>query len=340
MRSIRAARSNRPSVTFIAWGTAAGRAVDIASDLKGEAWCIRHPKLNRLWLKPLRYALSSVETAWYFGRRRPQAVIVTNPPILPGLIAVGYSRLAGVNVLLDSHPGAFGAQGDRLSAHLQWLHRWLARRVAAVLVTTDEWVQVVQAWGGQAEIVHEAPPQWSVAPLSSYHAPPRVLCVGIFAPDEPVAEVVSAARLLPEVVFRITGDLAKRPPELKGSVPPNAIFTGFLHGDRYRQAIEDADVVLTLTTEPTSVMRAACEAVYAQRPVVVSDWPALRRAFPYAQFVSNDAVAIAAGVLRVLNNFDGTTSQLTKAVREQRSRWERQREQVRARLSCPVSDRW
>ena len=51
------------------------------------------------------------------------------------------------------------------------------------------------------------------------------------------------------------------------------------NGGDYVAAIERADLVVSLTEEPTSVMRSGCEAVWAQRPLLVSDSPATREAF-------------------------------------------------------------
>jgi glycosyltransferase involved in cell wall biosynthesis len=261
----------RPMVGFVAWGPTSGRGAEIAAALGGQSHCFYPPRLARKALVPLRYALSAVATTAYLARHRPRAVIATNPPVFPGLLAFAYGRLAGVPVLLDSHPSSFGRKGDRLSARLLPVHAWLARRVAATLVTTDDWVRQVARWGGRAEIVHEAPSGLAGSEPRALPARPVVLFAGVFAQDEPFAEVIEAARLLPSVELRVTGDLRRCPPGLRAAAPANVRFLGYLDGADYRQALQQADVVLALTTEPTSVMRAAYEAVYAGRPLVTSD---------------------------------------------------------------------
>jgi glycosyltransferase involved in cell wall biosynthesis len=273
---------------------------------------------------PLRYAVSALATAAYLARHRPRAVIASNPPVFPGLLALAYGRLAGAPVLLDSHPSSFGRKDDRLSARLLPLHAWLARRVTATLVTTEHWVRQVAAWGGRGQIVHEAPSGWAESEPRALPDRPVVLFAGVFAADEPVAEVIEAARRVPAVKVQVTGGLHRCPPSLRAGAPSNVSFVGFLAGPEYRQAVLRADVVLALTTEPTSVMRAAYEAVYAGRPLVTSDWPDLRALFPHAVHVGNHAGAIAAGLSEALHRHDELAAACPEAAAAQRARWQEQ----------------
>ena len=66
--------------------------------------------------------------------------------------------------------------------------------------------------------------------------------------DEPVAEVLEAARRCPELDVHVTGDPGKCPAKLREAAPPNVCFTGFLTGEDYERAVLDADVVLARHT--------------------------------------------------------------------------------------------
>jgi Glycosyl transferase 4-like domain len=170
----------RPPVCFIAWSAAGGRASEIAAALGGEGRCFYHRCLVRRSLVPIRYAVSAVQTVAYLVRRRPAAVIATNPPIFPGLLAYAYGRTAGVPVLLDSHPSSFGRKENRMARLLLPLHAWLAARAASTMVTTDALAEQVATWGGDADIVHEAPPVWPPMPQRVLPDLPTVLFVGGF----------------------------------------------------------------------------------------------------------------------------------------------------------------
>ncbi|HZU73371.1 MAG TPA: WecB/TagA/CpsF family glycosyltransferase [Acidimicrobiales bacterium] len=322
----------RPKVAFLAWTPIGGRSAEIADALGGEAYCVRAPGLGAKHWAPLRYALGLGLTVAYLVRRRPRALIVTNPPLLPGLLGWAYARATGAALVLDTHPGGFGAQGDAVAGRLQAVHRWLARRAAASLVTTDHWQRVLEGWGARGLVFHESRPPWRVAPPRSPTGRPQVLFVGTFGGDEPMEEVLAAARRLPEVDLRITGDLARCPAPLRGSAPDNVTFTGFLVGDEYRRAVEEADLLVTLSTEPTSVMRAGYEAVWAQRPLIVSDWPGLAQVFPFAVQVSNDAEGIAVGVRRALEHHDRLRRCAGPALDLQTARVERMEQALRVLL--------
>src|SRR5271155_851743 len=316
--------SGRPPFAFVAWGAVGGRSLEIAASLGGEARCFYPLKSGRRPPVLIRYLLSGARTGSYLLRRRPRFVVVTNPPVVAGIVTYFFARLVGADVALDSHPGGFGAQGDNVSAKLQGLHRFLARRSRFCMVTDDHWKDLLESWGAVGVVVHEAPPRWPSSPPSR-HSRLRVLCVSRFGGDEPVEAMVEAARLLPQQDFLLTGDIRACPEELRQNAPDNVRFVGFLDPDAYREIVQGSDVILTLTTEPTSVMRAAYEAVYAKRPLVLSDWPLSRQLFPHAVHVRNDPESLAAG-LRNMDAKYGNYAGLTEtAFAQQTQRWEAQR---------------
>lgn len=282
---------------------------------------------------PVRYAVSALQTLGVLLLRRPRAIIATNPPIFLGLIGWAYGRSRRIPVVLDSHPGGFGLQGDRVSARLVPLLRWLVPRVAAVLVTDDQLAGRVRDWGGRAILVHEAPPSGALEPARPPGERPQVLFVGTFGRDEPVDAVVEAARRRPELDVLITGDLAKAPPGMVAGAPSNVSWLGFLPTAAYEQALAKADVVVALTTEPTSVVRAGYEAVYAGRPLVVSDTPNGRAVFPDAVHVGNDAEALAAGLAEAVRRHGELRSAAPRARERQQERWDRQLAATREVLS-------
>ncbi|HVX22208.1 MAG TPA: glycosyltransferase [Acidimicrobiales bacterium] len=317
----------------MAWGAVAGRSAELAAALGGRSLCCFPPGPARPPVA-VRWARAAVATVADVRRHRPAAVIVTNPPMPAAVVAWLAGRSVGARVLLDSHPGGFGAQGDRVAARLQWVHRWLVRRVDGSLVAERKWQRVVEGWGGSAMVLHEAPGDWTMT-VPRRHDPLRVLYVGRFAADEPWREVLGAAASLraggARCEVQMTGDPG-RAGLSGGSVPGNVTLLGYLDPANYARAVREADVVVTLTTEPGSVMRAACEAVWAGRPLVVSDWPAARELFPHAVHVANDAAGLAAGIRLVDAGYDRLAAAAPAARAAQEARWEAQLAELRERL--------
>ena len=332
---------HRPAVVFIAWGAVGGRSIEIAEALGGRALSLFPPTDAKRLPAALRYLVGAAQTTRYLVGARPDAVIVTNPPIFPGLLVWCYAvlRRGKARVVLDSHPGSFGLQGDALGARMVPLHRFLASRVDGVMVTSPELADLVSSWGGRPFLLHEAPGRWVLATDRPPGPRPQVLVVGRFAGDEPIDAVVDAARLLPGVDFAITGRIEDAPSGMIDSAPQNVRFVGFMPSSVYAEAVEAADLVLTLTTEPTSVMRAAYEATYAGKVVVLSDWPLSRSLFPAAIAVLHDPSAIADGVEVAIREHDRLRAAAGGARQNQLDRWGAQLDELRRRLDLPSGDR-
>lgn len=325
----RQARAGVP-VLFVAWLSRSGRAEEIAAELGGDSLCVRPRLLDRSWLTPVRWLASAVLTVAGVVTRKPAVVIVQNPPVWAALAAFLAARAVGSGVVLDSHPGGFGAMNDRVGARVQRMHAWLARRATAVLVTTQDWVDLVEQWGGRGLVVHEAPGDLCEASLPARSHPPVVLAVSTFDRDEPVGLLIDAARLVPDVRVEITGNVSRADPALVASAPPNVRFVGYLDKQRYEAAIVGSDAVLVVTDEPTSVPRSACEAVWAQRPLIVSDTSATAEFFPFAIRVPGTIEGVADGLRRLLDEPDALVASVRSAAADQRERWEQQLADLRA----------
>lgn len=319
-------------LAVIAW-TPSARPHELAAALGGTAHTVALARLNHRALVPLRYALSALLTSAFLLRHRPRAVLVQNPPIVPATITYIYSRLTGAPFVLDSHPRGFGQKGSRAGRLFAPLHARFMRAAAATMVASEPLADEVRRAGGTPLIVHEAPPLWHIDAPPPPDAPPSVLWVGIFATDEPVAEVVEAARALPQVRFTLTGDPARCPPAVRAAAPPNVTFSGYRRGESYRALIADATIMMVLTTAPASVPRGAFEAVAALRPLVLSDQPLLREQFPEAVFAHNDAPALAAAVTEALDRRAALAAAAPAARERDAQRWAAQRAAILGALA-------
>jgi glycosyltransferase involved in cell wall biosynthesis len=324
----------RAPLGAVAWTVRTERAVELAGALGGTGACFGHAGLRGRASAPLRYVINTLRTLAWLAWKRPRTLIVQNPPIVLVVLAYAYIRLAGAQLVLDSHPVAFGRKDDRIWRWFGPLHRAIARRAALVFVTVEELAGEVRDWGGRPAVVHEAPPPSpeGAAPRARPDGRPVALFVCVFEKDEPVDAVMDAARACPDVTFQVTGALDKAAAWLGDDVPDNVDLVGFLGPDEYAAALAGADVVLALTTESTSVVRAAYEAVYAGRPLIVSDWPELRGLFPYAVAAGNTGPQIAAAVADAVERREALLGDSDRALAAQERRWEQQLTSVRDEL--------
>jgi glycosyltransferase involved in cell wall biosynthesis len=112
------------------------------------------------------------------------------------------------------------------------------------------------------------------------------------------------------------------------------IFTGFLEGRDDDRALEQADAIMVLTRHPLAVNRGACEAVYFERPLIISDLPAMTPLFPYAIAVSNDSAGIARGIQSAIERHQDLVSACPRARALQEHRWRQQLDRLRELVSC------
>ncbi|TMF42743.1 MAG: glycosyltransferase family 4 protein [Chloroflexi bacterium] len=284
-------------VAAVAWDKYQGRTEALAEALGGRAWYIRsRPKQKALL--PVRYVVDSIRMWRLLRRHRPGVLIVITPPVVAPVVAWLWCATHQCRLVVDCHTGAFHS----------WKWRWsgrllepVCRTAAAALVHTQEDEALVEAWGARALLVPDDLPDDRQASHPPGASGLRVVVAGSLDGNEPVAEVVEAARLAPQVEFRLTGDEERVPLAVRRGAPCNAIFTGWLDYPTFLGELLVADVVAVFSTDPHIMNRAAFEAVGLGRPLVLSDLPGLRSRFgDAALFAPNDPRSMADAMLQAL----------------------------------------
>ena len=319
-------------ITYISWAAHCSRSDHTARELGGSSHLVYWGALGSHPLTiGLKYLGQAVRTWRLLAADRPTAVFVMTPPVFAPLVAWAYCALRGCRLVLDAHTAAFLHPRWRYFQRLQF---WLARRAAATIVHNEHLKAVVERGGGYAITVGDVPVRFDA--IEPYELPAgfNIAVVCSFNPDEPIVEILEAARRLPDVQFHITGDPGRRDPRLATIVEPNVRLTGFLSDGAYGSLIGHADGVLTLTTRDHTMLRGAWEAVYQGTPVIVSNWPVLREAFDEgAIHVDNSAGDIVRAV-RELRQNHGRYRTGVRALRTRKQhRWESTRRALLARIS-------
>jgi glycosyltransferase involved in cell wall biosynthesis len=271
----------------IAWCHFQPRTVALAEAFGGKAHFISGSRLRgRGFLLPLRYLRDAV-VAWRTLRLdRADVVFAISPPVFSPLVAWLWCRVHGSSLVIDCHTDAFH------SRRWGWalpIHRWLCRRAAAVTLHNDAMFQEAAAWGAPAVLLPDELPDPQLALPVVASAGPRVVVAGSLDAQEPVAEALEAARLLPSVEFLVTGDIGRLPPGMVEGAPANVTFTGWLDYGQFLGNLAAADVVAAFSLDPHIMNRAAFEAVAVGRPLVLSDHQGLRARFGEASLYCDNA---------------------------------------------------
>jgi glycosyltransferase involved in cell wall biosynthesis len=322
----------RPVVTYISWAQSCSRSDHMARELGGRSHMVYLPKFgSRASTIVFKYIGQWVKTARILRRERPEVVFVMTPPLFAALPAFWYARRHHKPVVLDAHSAAFLHPRWR---RWLWLQRALCRRAVTTLVHGEAIATLVREGGGHATLVPDVP--ITFPDLVPFPRPGGfvVAVVCSFNYDEPLAAIVDAARLMPDVSFFMTGNPKHFPAETLGELPRNLTLTGFISTATYGGLLATADVVMTLTTRDHTMLRGAYEAIYQGTPVIVSNWTLLRDAFPEgAAHVDNSPEDIVRAIKQVRRDPGVFRAGASRLRQVKLSRWEGVREQIVARLS-------
>lgn len=239
-----------------------------------------------------RYLRLGVRTALLIARRRPDVVYYQNPSLALALLVVVLRRFifTRMKVIGDFHnAGVYPPFGRGITP-------WLVRSSDLVIVTNDNLARVIRAWGGAPVAIPDPIPTLEGGAAVAVGAPGacELLFICSWAEDEPIANVLAAARLIatrrPQVRIRITG----RPrPRMLGAaaVPDNVTLTGFLPESDFVAALRAADGVMVLTTRDDCMVCGAYEGVAAEKPLILSGNAAMRGYFTQGALFTDNSVA-------------------------------------------------
>jgi len=295
-----ASHEERPAMErwiFITWYPYCRRSDALGEQIGARSYLVHYLRFKAPLLAPFKYVLQSLKTAWILLRDRPDGVLVANPPVVAPFLIWAISRLRGYRFIVDAHSGAF--------QHLRWswslpLQRFLARRAVTTIVTNETMARTVRGWGAEALLIQDLAldldPAGPAARRSRFH----VVFICTYSVDEPVEEVVEAARQLPEVDFTFTGDPSYARKGFRDSLPANVRLTGFVPDTEYLALLRGADAILVLTREDNTMQRGGYEAMALEKPLITSRWPLLQQVFASGTVhVDNSAKEIAAAVRRI-----------------------------------------
>ena len=283
---------------YIAWKAECFRSFQTAHLLRCALFLIRPDAPGGGLGVVVRYVLSAVETGRILLRHRPRLVCVLNQPLPLAVMAAAYGKLCGARVVLDCHSRPYQPNAGHL---YRWCYQKLSRFVDLNINHNESDSAVVRSWFGKSAVLESIPAALPVdTPPAEEGGGGYVFCACSFAWDEPIDVVLDAARRLPEVEFRVSGNFRKFRGDLT-NLPANLRLLGFIEtADYYRQLVA-ADALVTLSRRNWIMQMAAEEALTAGVPVVTNHSPVLESVLGEgAVFVDLTGEALAAGISRAL----------------------------------------
>ncbi|MDZ7590582.1 MAG: hypothetical protein U5L05_07780 [Rubrivivax sp.] len=303
------APSTEPRSLHLAWATFQRRQVSMATLVDME--CVFLP-LAYKGRSHLRRAWAYLALAWrtwhVLAQRQPQDLWLQLPQVPLLWVALLYRLLARhpVRLVADCHNAMFRPPWSHIPFGVSAL-----ARCDLVVVHNDDVLRQAQTLGLPGErlrVLEDVPPLRAAGhpepPVPAWLAGrprPWVLFPGSYGADEPVAQVLQAARQLrgPGTVI-ITGrrSNAAKNGHLIDEVPHNVRLTDYLPLAEFDALLFHCDVVLALTRFDGIQLSVCNEALGFARAMVMSDTPLLCRLFSAAAVAvdSSDPAALVRGI--------------------------------------------
>lgn len=287
---------NNETILSINWVDHHRRSAELAGALGIRPHFIRSDSR----LLPIRYLRQ-----WTLTRRllatRPSAVFIMQPPVLSLACAYLYSK-PSTTIIGDLHTGTFRDPRWKWSAPL--VLTILKRRGFAVVpnenlaaLCRDAGVPVVVSHG---YLTAFDPAAHQVLPDNVSRDRAFVLVPLAFAYDEPIDEILEAARRTPELTWVLTG---KAPKSVGALAPDNVILTGYVSKEEYNGLRAAATVVVAATTAEDTMQSAGYEALAAGSPLVTTPTKVLTDYFgDAALYATAKASSLAEQVSQAVDN--------------------------------------
>ncbi len=285
---------------FVSWTRANGRTADLAAALDLDPVFIHRPGRGGLLG---RYVRQFRDTRRLLRTAQPERLILMLPPA-PLLWAARRPR-GGTRVAVDLHTGFFldPKWSWALGAQLRRI-----RRLGAVAVVTNEALRLRCERAGVTAIeLHDV----LEGAASTPDPDPGVglLCPLSYANDEPVLDLLAAARAVPETLWTCTG---KAPDAVRAAAPDNVRFTGYISDEEYASLLGRSVGVVALTTRPHTMQRAGYEALCAGIPQLTADFPELRSFYGDAACYATERSTSIASAARALLDSRAALAQRTR----------------------------
>ena len=268
------------------------------------------------------YFIAAFHTLYILFTSQPRLVLTINQPVFLPMIISLYSRICRCSYVIDSHSGLFNKGVWRCFIPIM---KPVYRSCLVNVAHNKHDARIYESWGVKTIVMGTEYYQTETQKPAVLRTERNIVVIGTFAIDEPTAEVVAAAERLPDVSFYITGPREKSKRLNIAYWPQNVVLTGFLAREEFLGLVKACDGAMVLVKTDNTMQNAAWEALSCGTPLIISNWPVLREAFPRgAVYVDNSTESIAEGVFRLLKNKQHLKIEILELSVQKKITWEKE----------------
>lgn len=287
------------------------RSRELAESFDAEYVLVKSPK-NRL----VKYIYSSALTLYLIARKRPDNVFCQNPSVMLAYIIVLMKKWLHYKAIVDRHSNF---KIDKLNeSSIKWrffhyLSNYSLSHADITIVTNEFAKEYISSLARSVAILPDRIPSIECSACSETSKADvaekkKVLFVTTFDDDEPIDEMLEAAKRLSSVSIYFTGNYKKKysDSEVIEFKSYDINFTGFVPNSVYEMLLCEADLVVVLTDKDLILNCGAYEALSLNKPLILSNTKTLTSYFggPGIIYVNNSRQGILDGINEALSSLD------------------------------------
>lgn len=242
-------------------------------------------------LATIRYPIQGMMTLITLSRKKPDVVFVQNPPIFAALACIAYSMTSRVEIVIDHHLiwSMSGFITNRfLKSFIGAIEELCVRKADINTTYADDWARELARMGAEEVLtIYDFVNRTWVrnADLSIRKRFPEdkkiiVMACGTGHPLERPDLLMESVKDNEDLVVVITGNRKYLRDHVKKAQRlglENVVFTGFLSDKQYRGLIATCNFVANVSDEPYGIPHTITEGLAADRPVIMSGNPSVRK---------------------------------------------------------------
>jgi len=303
-------------IVWIDWESSCRRSRELCNYLQIEPIVLNSLLPGKLGLVELLF-----RTICVLFKTRPCVLAVASLRI--ALLAVLLKPIFRCSIIVDCHYSGI-IPSPSIPAAFHTLYSFIYRHAYLVLVTNKPHADIVKSSGGKPFILQDRIPSPSfIDQVPDPPAKKQVVCICSYNIDEPVAEILNAAKLLQntDISIYLTGD--SRGKFFQNELPENVILTGYLSDEKYWQLLWESDLIVDLTKRDNCLVCGAYEAVAVGKPMLLSNSEAIQDYFTRGVvYTKNSGRDIAINIKKALDSADCLAYQVIELKSHLKLNWE------------------
>ena len=230
----------------------------------------------------IRHFFSSLWTIYFLVKKRPLIIFLQYSFMLLFVVFLYKNiRRKHVQVICDCHTKAIRRKLTNIFSNLFFIFKKISFKATDIcIISNHELIHDINQFSNNYFIVPDPIPNLKYSISSSKTATSYCVYVNSYAVDEPYNEVIEASeKIYGKIKIICTGRIPIELRFLKQQPYKNIYFTDYIQDCEYNNLIANAECILALSMEDSTLLCAGYEALSVNTPLITSDTKALREYF-------------------------------------------------------------